>query len=375
MKIVHVADSHFQKKRLDECVHCFDYIIDYTEKEKPDYIFHAGDLFEKNVLINSPEYHAAVNAISALADIAPVFMVRGNHDPIGALEIFEELNTMFGIRYSDKIENIPFNDITVSGFNDFNVLTIPYQMPSTVGSGDSIGEIHVTGADEIRSRITEFKNLQPERPKFIIAHISILDSRFANSERIQEGEIMLSVDELNLPELRGVFLGHIHNSQQEIFKDTNIRYAGAHYRTRFDEVAEPGFYVWEFKEGRTDIKFVNTPARDMTQFNLSEAETKELITKGKFDFPPGDVKIVLEVPQGMNKIIDKERLMKMAPEGTSLDIAVKVNPVVEVRSEKMATIVKDVDKLIEWGSVSEVDITSPIKKKLDEIIHANDGVL
>ena len=46
MKIVHIADSHFQKKRLDECVRCFNYIVDYAKEQKPDYISHAGDLFQ-----------------------------------------------------------------------------------------------------------------------------------------------------------------------------------------------------------------------------------------------------------------------------------------------------------------------------------------
>jgi DNA repair exonuclease SbcCD nuclease subunit len=367
MKIAHIADNHFQKKRLDECISCFNYIIGYLDEQKPDYIFHAGDLFEKNVLINSPEYHASVNAMTALANIAPVYMVRGNHDPIGALEIFQEFSARYPIYYFDEIEIIKTRD--------FKLLTIPYQIPSTVGSGDSIGEVHVTGAESIRSSIQSFIKSDTNLSKFVLAHISILDSRFANSERIQEGEILLSVDDLNIPELNGVFLGHIHNSQQDIFKDTNIRYAGAHYRTRFDEVMEPGFYMWEFKEWQPSIKFVNTPARDMVQINLGESETKELIARNKFDFPVGaDVKIVLEVPQGMNKIVDKERIMKLVPEGTNLDIAIKVNPVIEVRSEKMAKCINDTEKLEEWGRVSEVIISTNIKKKFDEILIANDGV-
>lgn len=367
MKIVHIADSHFQKKRLDECVRCFNYIIGYVSELKPDYIFHAGDLFEKNVLINSPEYHAAIEAMISLANIAPVFMVRGNHDPVGALEIFQELDTEFGIYYSDRIEDVPFDD--------FNLLIIPYQIPSTLGSGDSIGEIHVTGAESIRSRIIEFASKKDDKPKFILTHISVRDSRFANSERIQEGEIMLSVGDLDILELNGVFLGHIHNSQQDIFDNTRIRYAGAHYRTRFDEVMEPGFYVWEFKEGQPIIKFVNTPARDMIQINLSEEETKKLIAGESLDIPENaDVKLVLEVPQGMNKIIDTSKIAKLSPENTELNIAIKVNPVVEVRSEKMAKCANDTEKLEEWGRVSEVVISSNIKKKFDEILTANDGV-
>ena len=364
MKIAHIADSHFKKDRLDECIRCFDHIISYLEGQKPDWIFHAGDLFDKNVLINSLEYRAAVEAMISLANIAPVIMVRGNHDPVYALDIFEKLKTNNFIYY--------FDDIEVVQNDDFNLLTIPYQRPSDIGSGDEIGDIHKSGADLIRSRIKEFIK-ESDRPNLILAHISILDSRFANSERIQEGEIIMSVESFDVSGIDGVFLGHIHNSQQDIFNGTRIRYAGSHYRTRFDEVMEPGFYMWEFN-GETSIGFVNTPARNMVQINLGEEDTKRLIAKGDFTFPEGDVKLVLEVPQGMNQIVDTSDIMNLVSGGTNLNISIKVNPITEVRSKKMSEGLTDQEKLNEWGSVSEVNITSSIKKKFDEIINHDIGI-
>ena len=113
----------------------------------------------------------------------------------------------------------------------------------------------------------------------------------------------------------------------------------------------------------------------MIQINLSEEETKKLIAGESLDIPENaDVKLVLEVPQGMNKIIDTSKITKLSPENTELNIAIKVNPVVEVRSEKMAKCANDTEKLEEWGRVSEVVISSNIKKKFDEILTANDGV-
>lgn len=367
MKIAHVADSHFQKKRLDECIRCFSFISDYLVKEKPDYIFHAGDLFEKNVLINSPEYLAAVNAMISLANIAPVYMVRGNHDPVGALEIFQELRTKFSIYYFDEISTIVASD--------FRFLAIPYQIASHLGSGDSVGEIHKSGAEVIRDHIDKFiKERNVEVPSFILAHISVMDSQFANSERIVEGEIILPVEDFDRKEIDGVFLGHIHRNQQDIFEGTRIRYAGAHYRTRFDEMLEPGFCMWEFGS-QTDIKFIPTPSREMIQINLDEEETKKLIVSGEYKFPEGaDVKIVLEVAQGLNKIINTEDIMGLVPEGTVLDIAIKVNPVTEVRSKKMSEGLTNMEKLVEWGVISEIEITSNLKKKFDEIINHDRGV-
>lgn len=365
MKILHVADSHFQKKRLDECERCFDYIVEYAEKEKPDWIFHAGDLFEKNVLINSPEYLSAIESMMSLADIAPVIMVRGNHDPFYALNVFEKLDTKFPITYYDTM--------AIQKNSDFNLLLIPYMNPSAIAREDSIGDIHKSGADLIKSRINEFeKEHNPDKPALVLAHISILDSRFANSERIQEGEVMLSVDDLNLDWIDGVMLGHIHNSQQDIFEKTRIRYAGAHYRTRFDEILEPGFFMWTF-DGKIGIDFVETPARDMIQIKLDEAQTKKLIAGEKLDVPPdSDVKIILEVPQGMTKMIDINNLNYET--NSNVEVALRVNPITEVRSREIGKAVTDAGKLEEWAKVSDVEITSSIKKKLDEIINHGRGI-
>lgn len=367
MKILHLADSHFQKKRLDECKRCFDYIVEYAIKEKPDWIFHAGDLFEKNTLINSPEYLAAVNGIMKLADVAPVIMIRGNHDPLYALDIFEKLDAKYPISYYD--------DMGILKNNDFNLFMLPYMIASDIGTGDSIGDIHKSAAGLIKFRIEEFKKERNlDKPTFIIAHVSILDSRFANSERIQEGEVMLSVDDLNLDWIDGVMLGHIHNSQQDIFEKTRIRYAGAHYRTRFDEIIEPGFFMWTL-DGKISIDFIEIPARDMVQIVLNEKETKELIAGKALDIPPeSDVKLILEIPQGMTKLIDVKKLNYNPSINSNLEVAMRVNPVTEVRSKEIGKAITDKDKLNEWAKVSDVQITSSIRKKLDEIINHDRGL-
>ena len=371
MKIAHLADSHFQKKRLDECVECFGYIIGYLTANPPDYIFHAGDLFEKNVLVNSIEYRQAVFMMQALADIAPVFIVRGNHDPVNALKVFEKLNTTHPITLFEEIDAYRF-------FGEkFSLLAIPYQIPSLIGSGDSVSDIHKTGSDLIRNEIKSFIDATKDDnvPRLILAHISVMDAQFANSERIQEGEIIMPVEDFDRKEIDGVFLGHIHRNQQDIFKGKKIAYAGSHYRTRYDEMLEPGFCMWEFKDGEVDIKFLPTPARDMVQINLSEEDTKRLLAGDAFDFPKdSDVKVVLQVPQGMTKIVNSENILKMAPEGTVLDVAIKVNPIIEVRSEAMSSGLTDREKFDEWARVSEVDLTPTIKQKMDEIINHDQGV-
>ena len=105
--ILHTADSHFQSNRLDECVFNASYIVDYANKNNPDLIVHSGDLFHKNTMINSREYLSAVDFIADLSSVAPVILVRGNHDPDGSFNVFKKMPDIYAyddfgtIEYAD----------------------------------------------------------------------------------------------------------------------------------------------------------------------------------------------------------------------------------------------------------------------------------
>ena len=381
IKILHLADSHFQAKRLDECLKNFKFIIDYGKENKPDLIFHAGDLFDKNTLINSSDFRAAIWSIEQLANIAPIIIVRGNHDPKNALDILGKIKAKNPIKVFEEIDTfIIQSDFLLSTklSCDINLLLIPYIPPSIIGSGETIGSIHITGADSLRKKIKEFINsCKSEKLNFIISHISVLDAELANSEKIQEGEILLNIKDLDLKEINGVFLGHIHKNNQQIFNETRIRYAGSHYRITYAERGQPGFYWWEFKQDyesqqwdEPEIKFISTPARNMYVFEIDEKETRKFIKTGKlsFDIPENsDIKIVFEVPEGMSTMIDNNSIK--SPNDSKIDICKRVKPKNIVRSESISKILSESDRVVEWGRLTGNKITESIKKKVDKIVN------
>jgi DNA repair exonuclease SbcCD nuclease subunit len=341
-------------------------MVEYAKEHKPDLIIHAGDLFEKNILINSPEFRSAVDCMIALANVAPVFMCRGNHDPDKSLEIFQKLKTKHTIRYSDKVEILPEKKA--------RILSIPYIKPSLIGSGERIGDINISGAESLRNYIDDFieSDKDPNTFNFVVGHFTVIGAELANSERILEGEIMLSVEDLDKDALDGVFLGHIHKADQDMFEGTNIRYSGAHYRTRFDEMGEPGFRFWKFDDkGNVDIKFVETPARDMMQFEFDEDETKKIIKSGKLPvdiLEDSDVKVVFNVPEGMRSSLDLDKLKELCPDSSTLKTAIRTIPKVSVRSAEMSKAKSDIEKLEEWARVTGTKITDGIRKKMNIIL-------
>ena len=81
IKIAHFADTHIRNLKFhDEYRYVFDKIYRKLEEQKPDYIVHCGDLAHTKTQL-SPEYFAlATEFLKNLADIAPTYIILGNHD-------------------------------------------------------------------------------------------------------------------------------------------------------------------------------------------------------------------------------------------------------------------------------------------------------
>lgn len=366
IKALHTADNHLQKKRIDEAVRNFRFIVDRAKDV--DVVFIAGDLFDRNTTINSREYNEAVGIIHDLSNIAPVYIVRGNHDPENSLDVFSKIGNENNIHvYNDVF----MGDIEDRNGNKLFLLALPYLNPGSFGSQETIKDVYNTATDYINSRIAEFIAYKTSYPKVIMAHLSVFGAELANSEQILSGEVMLSVDVLNHPDIDAVMLGHIHRNKQSIFNGTRIRYAGAHYRTRFDELATPGFCMWEIEKGNTRVATENTPARDMCKIVLNEEQTNSYIATGKlpFDIPAdSDVSIVAEVSEGFSHLIDKSKTDALnGQNGSDVKFSTRVVPKVDSNVVEIHTKSTLAEKFIAWGNANNFPVPDTMVIKLNNI--------
>ena len=81
MKFAHIADTHIRNlKYHKEYREVFSQLYDKLRQEKPDYIIHCGDIAHTKTQI-SPEFvDMCSNFFKNLADIAPTYIILGNHD-------------------------------------------------------------------------------------------------------------------------------------------------------------------------------------------------------------------------------------------------------------------------------------------------------
>jgi hypothetical protein len=155
-----------------------------------------------------------------------------------------------------------------------------------------------------------------------------------------------------------------------MFAGTNIRYSGSHYRTRFDELASPGFCAWYVSKGNTVVETIDTPARYMQKIVLSSAETEEFLVSGSlpFEIPvDSDISIVAEIPEGMSHLIDRSKVDALGADGSVVKFTTKVIPKNESKIPDIHTKSTLSEKFIAWGSANNVPIPDTMIKKVDII--------
>ena len=81
MKFAHLADTHIRNLKYHyEYRIIFDQIYDRLREEKVDYIIHCGDLAHTKTQLSPEYFEMASNFLKNLADIAPTYIIPGNHD-------------------------------------------------------------------------------------------------------------------------------------------------------------------------------------------------------------------------------------------------------------------------------------------------------
>ncbi len=80
-RIVHISDTHVKLlKQHKEYKIIFSKIYEILKEEKPDIIVHTGDLFHNKTQMSPEAISLAMDFLKNLADIAPTYLIPGNHD-------------------------------------------------------------------------------------------------------------------------------------------------------------------------------------------------------------------------------------------------------------------------------------------------------
>ena len=222
MKFAHLADTHIRNLKYHyEYRIIFDQIYEKLREEKVDCIIHCGDLAHTKTQLSPEYFEMASSFLKNLADIAPTYIIPGNHDG--------------NLRNSSRQDAIT---PIVEALEHPNLCLLK-------ASGEVILDDKFTL--NVLSVFDEDNWIEPtDKNKINIAlyHGSISGVKTDLGWTMEYGEHDVSIfDKFDFG-----FLGDIHKTNQALGRKGRIRYPGSTVQQNHGETNDKGLLIWDFRD-------------------------------------------------------------------------------------------------------------------------------
>lgn len=319
MKLIHLSDLHLGKRvnefsMLEDQQYILTEILQIIDREKPDGVMIAGDVYDKSV----PSAEAVALLDDFLVRLAKrdlqVFLISGNHDSPERMAFGGRLMAQSGVLlapvYDGKVSPITLTD----NYGPVNLYLLPFLKPAHVRRCFPEREI-LTYTDALAAAI-EAMGVDPAQRNVLVTHQFVTGAARCGSEEISVGGTD-NVDVSVFEPFDYVALGHIHGPQQ-VGRET-VRYCGTPLKYAFSEAKhQKSVTVVELGEkGAVSVRTVPlTPMRDLAELR---GTYEELTFRGFYQgtsYPRDYVHITLtdeeDIPDAVSKLrIIYPNLMKL----------------------------------------------------------------
>lgn len=344
MKIGSTGDWHFCAG-LDEEVSSSIVQMENKFKERQvDLIVVTGDIFDRKSDVEGRNW--AAQRIRGLAGVAPVFLLYGNHDIEGDLDIFGLIRAKNTI----KVQSHPFT------FVDADHGVVFYFLPWFTKSGwtamnpqASMGLGDVTVSQLALEYLAYQRSIHARlnMKHVLVSHITIAGSIAENRQPLIGEGVTLGVEDLRDVGFDGGIFGHIH-LHQRIGGDTFF-YNGSPVAMNYGEQPEKFFTVYDTDAGSVEWHRLNT----IDRFSV-ELEWKNHRFEGEFDHSRCKgalVRVLVKLEEGddIHAIKDSLREWFTELEVKELKIEPQVRPRDAVRANQIVAAEGLLEKLtIYW---------------------------
>lgn len=258
-------------------------LIKIIEKEKPDVVIIAGDLYDRSIPpIEAVELLDKVFSKILLELKTPIIAIAGNHDSADRLSFANKILRDNGLfiegKFNAKVEKVVLQD----EFGPVNFYLIPYSDPAQVRH--ALKDDSIKTHDDAMKAVIDSIELNNEERNVAVAHGFVLGTESlekSDSERPLSigGTDFVSVDYFK--NFNYTALGHLHGNQK-VSKD-NIRYSGSILKYSFSEVNHKKCVVIIDidGEGQSAIDFKELiPIRNMRKI---KGELNKLLDKSVYE--------------------------------------------------------------------------------------------
>ena len=240
MRLFHLSDLHLGKRLheyslLEDQRDILDKISLAVERERPDAVLLAGDLYDKTAP-SAESVQLLDDFLSGLsAHNGPVLAIYGNHDSpertaYGA-RLFREKQIHVSPVFDGHIRTVTFSD----EFGELDFYLLPFLKPSTVRSCFPDAEIE-NYSDALKFVLEQaLRGADPARRKVLLAHQFVTGAARSDSEETVVGGLD-NVDAAVFEGFDYVALGHIHKPQN--IGSERLRYSGSPLKYSFSEAEQ-----------------------------------------------------------------------------------------------------------------------------------------
>lgn len=271
MKVIGTGDLHFDEhSRWEECqrVVCTKF-VETVRRERPDVVLIAGDIYER---ASTPKERKAVcGMLTAVSEVAPVVITRGNHDREKDLDILALLRTKHPIHVVTGAEVVYVAGAAIAAMAWPDEASL---LAAAVERGEDSDDLARTALRQVIAGLGA-ELAKHDGPRIAMGHFMVDGSVASTGQPLLGQPINVGLSDLALFGAHLGVMGHIHKAQRFDVAGAPFFYTGSQFRTTFGQSEKKTVLLAEF-DGQTLVRTeeIDTGATPMVHIDgeWNEAE-------------------------------------------------------------------------------------------------------
>ena len=308
MKLMHLSDLHLGKivngfSMLEDQKYILAQTLELARSQKPDGVLIAGDVYDKRV--PAAEAVGVLDGfLTDLAQIAPVFVISGNHDSAERLAFGGRLMTAAGVYVSPVYDGTVRTVELADEFGPVRIHLLPFLKPVQVRRFFPEAEV-ANYTDAVRTALSHIVRGDGAR-HVLVTHQLVTGAALCDSEELSIGGSE-NVDAEVFAGFDYVALGHLHGPQRA--GGDHIRYCGTPLKYSFSEEKHHKSVTMVTLGEKGSVQIDTLPLKPLRDLKVIRGTYQDLMARSYYhntDLPESYLHIILtdeeDVPEALGRM-------------------------------------------------------------------------
>ena len=308
MKLMHLSDLHLGKivngfSMLEDQKYILAQILELARSERPDGVLIAGDVYDKRV--PAAEAVGVLDGfLTDLAQIAPVFVISGNHDSAERLAFGGRLMTAAGVYVSPVYDGTVRTVELADEFGPVQIHLQPFLKPVQVRRFFPEAEV-ANYTDAVRTALAHIDRGDGAR-HVLVTHQLVTGAALCDSEELSIGGSE-NVDAEVFEGFDYVAMGHLHGPQRA--GGDHIRYCGTPLKYSFSEEKHHKSVTMVTLGEKGSVQIDALPLKPLRDLKVIRGTYQDLMARSYYqntDLPESYLHIILtdeeDVPEALGRM-------------------------------------------------------------------------